>query len=88
MTDHGRGSEDRRGGLRVFIGGLCTETNTFAPFPTGHAGFAEYGVRRDVSQEGEFIIGGPLKTWRTLAEADGHEVIETITCFASPPARQ
>ena len=25
--------------MQVFIAGLATETNTFAPFPTGWAGF-------------------------------------------------
>jgi microcystin degradation protein MlrC len=72
---------------RVFIGGLATETNTFAPFPTGKQGFEEYGIRRDVSQAGDSIIGGPLKTWRLAAEADGHAVIETITCFAQPSGK-
>jgi microcystin degradation protein MlrC len=70
--------------MRIFIGGLATETNTFAPFPTALSAFEEYGIRRDVSQRGNSPLGGPLKVFRSRAEADGCEVIETITCFAQP----
>jgi len=34
-------SEDARPSLRVFVGALATETNTFSPLPTGVASFAE-----------------------------------------------
>jgi len=70
--------------MRVFIGGLATETNSFAPFPTALSAFQEYGIRRDISQRGNSPLGGPLKVFRSLAEAHGCEVIETITCFAQP----
>ena len=73
--------------MRVFIGGLATETNTFAPFPTALSAFEEYGIRRDVSQRGNSPLGGPLKVFRSLAEADGCDVVETITCFAQPGGR-
>lgn len=71
-------------GMRVFIGGLATETNTFAPFPTALSAFEEYGLRRDTSLSGNSPLGGPLKVFRSRAEADGCEVIETITPFAQP----
>src|SRR5690349_2111979 len=73
--------------MRVFIGGLATETNTFAPFPTALSAFEEYGIRRDVSRHGNSPLGGPLKVFRSRAEADGCEVIETVTCFAQPGGR-
>lgn len=72
--------------MRIFIGMLATETNTFAPFPTPLRGFEEFlGVVRDGS------IGmakdGPMGVLRRRAEADGHEVIETISAFAQPSGR-
>jgi microcystin degradation protein MlrC len=73
--------------MRVLIGGLATETNTFAPFPTALSAFEEYGIRRDISRQGNSPLGGPLKVFRSRAEADGCEVIETITCFAQPGGR-
>jgi microcystin degradation protein MlrC len=73
--------------MRVFIGGLATETNTFAPFPTALSAFEEYGIRRDVSQRGNSPLGGPLKVFRSCVEADQSAVIETITCFAQPGGR-
>ena len=69
--------------MRIFIAALCTETNTFAPFPTGRTGFEEYGINREGS-----ISGGPMSigmgVYRRLAEADGHEVVESLSCFAQP----
>ena len=29
--------------MRIFVAGLITETNTFAPWPTGAQGFSEEG---------------------------------------------
>src|SRR5690349_14671688 len=73
--------------MRVFIGGLATETNTFAPFPTALSAFEEYGIGRDTSRKDSSPLGGPLKVFRSCAEADGCEVVETITCFAQPGGR-
>lgn len=69
--------------MRVFIAALCTETNTFAPFPTGRTGFEEYGIVRTGSTNGG-PMGLALESFRKLAEADGHEVIESLACFAMP----
>lgn len=70
--------------MRVFFGGLATETNTFAPFPTALSAFEEYRIRRDTSIAGNSPLAGPLKVFRSRSEADGCEVIETIAGFAQP----
>jgi len=70
--------------MRVFFGGLATETNTFAPFPTALSAFEEYKIRRDTSIAGNSPLAGPLRVFRSRAEADGCEVIETIAGFAQP----
>lgn len=73
--------------MRAFIASLATETNTFAPFPTGWAGYREYAIRRDASVSGEGPMAGPLKVLRKLAEAAGDEVIESVSAFAQPSGR-
>lgn len=70
--------------MRIFIGGIATETNTFAPFPTGMAGFAENGLSRETSREGGGGLAAPLGVFRQRAEADGHDVIESLFAFAQP----
>ncbi len=72
--------------MRIFIASLATETNTFAPFPTGMAGFEEYGVVRDASLR-DGPLSGPMKVFRRRAEKDGHEVIESLSAFAQPAGR-
>lgn len=32
--------------MKIFLGGIATETNTFAPQPTGWGGYEELGIRR------------------------------------------
>lgn len=74
--------------MRVFIGGLGTETNTFSPIPTGLADFAV--VRpADVARRGwgaleEVIYGGSLLVYRQMAEARGWEVTFGLHAFAQP----
>ncbi len=69
--------------MRIFIAGLATETNTFAPFPTGRSGFA---MSRQGSGNGG-ALAGPLSVFRRLAVADRHEVIESLSAFAQPSGR-
>jgi microcystin degradation protein MlrC len=69
--------------MRIFIAGLATETNTFAPFPTGRSGFA---ISRKGSGGGG-ALAGPLGVFRTLAQRDGHETVESLSAFAQPSGR-
>lgn len=70
---------------RVFIASLATETNTFSPLPTGLASWEESGLhRRDASLNDPEGAGGGLLCFRKLAEADGFEVVESLTAFAQP----
>jgi microcystin degradation protein MlrC len=72
--------------VRIFIASLATETNTFAPFPTGRSGFEEYGITREGSAM-DGPLSGPLKVFREAAVHDGHEVIESLSAFAQPSGR-
>ena len=71
--------------VKIFIATLATETNTFAPLPTGRVAFMEREYfRNDGSRHPPRIGNIPLIAWRSLAERDGHEVVESISTFAQP----
>lgn len=70
--------------MRIFLGGIATETNTFAAFPTTMAAFEDHGVSRKATRVPGSILGGLLGVMRARAEAEGHEVIEGLSAFAQP----
>ncbi|WP_375460373.1 M81 family metallopeptidase [uncultured Enterovirga sp.] len=71
--------------MKLFIATLATETNTFAPLPTGRKAFFEREYFRDDGSRHPPRIGNiPLIAWRELAERDGHEVAESLSTFAQP----
>ncbi len=71
--------------MKVFIAGLDTETNTFAPLPTGRRAFAEgFVAHGDATQRPENYCSAQLYVWRRLAEARGWNVAESLCAFAEP----
>ncbi len=72
--------------MKLFMGTLATETNTFSPIPTGRTAFMEERTwfRSDGSRHPPEIGNIPLIAWRRLGEADGHEIVESICTFAQP----
>jgi len=71
--------------MKIFFANLATETNTFSPIPTGHAGFTESGYhRRDASLHPPMHGNIAQIEWRRLAQADGHAVVESVCAFAQP----
>ena len=71
--------------MRVFAAGLQSETNTFAPWPTGERAFAEGGMRRG----GEVLKGRgsdhqTAQLWRDLCERDGHDFTPGLFAWAQP----
>lgn len=72
--------------MRLFTAGLITETNTFAPWPTGRRGFSENGpFRGDATTRGRDDAMGVLAgVWKELAQRDGHEFLEGFFAFAQP----
>jgi len=72
--------------MRLFAAGLITESNTFAPWPTGKRGFSEigpfYGDATTRGQDDETgIVAG---AWKELARRDGHEFVEGFFAHAQP----
>ena len=71
--------------MKIFFATLSTETNTFSPIPTGHAGFTAQGFYRRDGSLGPTGHGNlALKEWRQRAQADGHEVVDSLCAFAQP----
>jgi microcystin degradation protein MlrC len=79
-------SQSEKVDMRVFAGGLLTETNTFAPWPTGVRGFSEEGpFHGDATTRGrESELGVLASAWRDLCRAGGHEFVESLFAFAQP----
>lgn len=71
--------------MKLFTAQLSTETNTFAPCPTGWGGFEESGIfHGDASLRAPQGMGFALAEARRLAERDGHEIVEGICAEAQP----
>ncbi len=75
--------------MRVFTAGLITETNTFAPWPTGLHGFSEEGpFRGDATTRGKDTETGVLASgWRDLCRERGFEFVEGLFAHAQPSGR-
>src|SRR5690349_10522195 len=69
--------------MRVFTAGVITETNTFAPWPTGDRGYVKF--HGDATTRGADDETGVLaNVWKELARDDGHEFVESLFAHAQP----
>ncbi|MBM3644048.1 MAG: M81 family metallopeptidase [Alphaproteobacteria bacterium] len=73
---------------KIFTATLGTETNTFAPLPTGLRLFEETCLFRKASYgDRKPMFGMPLIVWRERAEKRGWTVIESLCAFAQPAGK-
>lgn len=71
--------------MRVFSATLATETNTFAPMPTGLAGFRERGYwKAGTHPDHMSFFAGPLWAARLRGKALGWTLIEGMVAGAQP----
>ncbi|MCB8879347.1 M81 family metallopeptidase [Acidisoma cellulosilytica] len=71
--------------MKIFIAALDTETNTFAPLPTGARAFADgFVAHGDATSRPENYCSAHLYVWRRRAEALGWEVAESLCAYAEP----
>ena len=71
--------------MRVFTAALATETNTFAPLPTGLASFREAGFHpAGTHPDHPTFFAAPLWAARQQAAARGWTVIEGLVAHAQP----
>lgn len=70
--------------MRVFTGGIATETNTFAPFPTGMDDFAVVRATdlEDMAERPSF--GAGLQVWEQRCKDRDWEYIFSLFAFAQP----
>jgi microcystin degradation protein MlrC len=64
--------------MRVFLGGIVTETNTFSQIPTGRG---DWEVVRDSAQ---IVAGSDLDALRSEAAERGDELVFGVHAFAMP----
>lgn len=70
---------------RVFMGGIATETNSFADVPTVLADFERGGLYRgDATRHPAQHFTAPLHCWRRNASSAGYEVVEGLMAAAQP----
>lgn len=71
--------------MRVFSGSLATETNTFAPMPTGLSAFRERGYYPAGKHPDRMTqFAGPLWAARERAQSEGWTLIEGMVAGAQP----
>lgn len=69
----------------LFMATLSTETNTFAPMPTGMQAYHDYFYREGTAtQEPATLMTEALHVWRAGAAARGWQVTESLTAIAEP----
>ena len=71
--------------MKLFMAALDTETNTFAPLPTGARAFAEgFVAHGNATALPENYCSAQLYVWRRRAEALGWDVTESLCAYAEP----
>jgi microcystin degradation protein MlrC len=71
--------------MRVFSGGIATETNTFAPMPTGMASFKDRGYFPAGKHPDHFnFFAGPLWAARLRGKDKGWDLREGMVAAAQP----
>ncbi|MCY4061948.1 MAG: M81 family metallopeptidase [Chloroflexi bacterium] len=70
--------------MRVFAGGIATETNTFSPMPTGMADFQVVRTA-DLNENGDLGgFGGPFNLFRRRCQERGWDYTFSLYAFAQP----
>lgn len=71
--------------MRIFCAAIATETNTFAPAPTGLVAFGGEAMFDPDRSEPVGTLDDPYSACLAeLAEAEGHEVVTGLNVFAQP----
>ncbi len=71
--------------MRVFSGGIATETNTFGPMPTGMASFQDRGYYpAGTHPDHMFYFAGPLWAARIRGKEQGWTLLEGLVAGAQP----
>ena len=70
--------------LRLFAGGIATETNVFSPMPTGLRDFATCGPTESQDVRDRVLSGASFRTYAAVAANRGCTYIQGSFSFAQP----
>lgn len=70
--------------MKFYVASIATETNTFAPVPTGMASFEELHIHRSGDVPARGLFRGAVQHLRELAAPAGHEVVAGLMAKAQP----
>ena len=67
--------------MRIFSGGIATETNTFSPIPTG---LADFPVARTLDELDGILGGDAIRAWQRMAADRSWDFTFGLYSFAQP----
>lgn len=67
--------------MRIFSGGIATETNTFSPIPTG---LADFPVARTLDELTGILGGDAIRAWQRMAAERSWDFTFGLYSFAQP----
>ena len=70
--------------LKLFAGGVATETNVFAPIPTGRRDYAVARPEDPQELRDGILAGTTFARYSTAAEAHSCEYVQGTYAFAMP----
>jgi microcystin degradation protein MlrC len=70
--------------LRLFAGGLATETNSFSPLPTGYDDFAKAHADDPPEARDRIFFGRSFRAYAAVARERGADLVLGSYCFATP----
>jgi microcystin degradation protein MlrC len=71
--------------MKLFVGGIATETNGFASIPTDMAAFEEQGIhRRETPDADPAMIALMLDAIASVADDEGVQLVEGLVAAAAP----
>jgi microcystin degradation protein MlrC len=73
--------------MKIFTASISTETNTFAPAPTGYAAYEEFGIFHGAESLTAPAGVCQIPYLAKRCEADGHELVPSLCAFAQPSGR-
>ncbi len=69
--------------MRIYTGGIATETNTFSPMPTGLADF-DVWCADDPDSGKDFFFSAAILTFQEMARDRGWDLTFSLQAFAQP----
>ena len=67
--------------MRIFSGGIATETNTFSPIPTG---LADFPVARTLDELAGILGGDAIRAWQRMTAERNWDFTFGLYSFAQP----